>query len=54
MNNIFTNNIKKIEFDEVQDKIAYFEDSNLNIINSKYRKKRIKQRKIYKTNQKLL
>ena len=29
--------LKKIEFDEVQDKIAYFEDSNLNIINSKYR-----------------
>ena len=30
-------NLKKIEFDEIQDKIAYFEDSNLNIINSKYR-----------------
>ena len=30
-------NLKKIEFDKVQDKIAYFEDSNLNIINSKYK-----------------
>ena len=30
-------NLKKIEFDEIQNKIAYFEDSNLNIINSKYR-----------------
>ena len=29
--------LKKIEFDEIQDRIAYFEDSNLNIINSKYR-----------------
>lgn len=29
--------LKKIEFDEIQNKIAYFEDSNLNIINSKYR-----------------
>ena len=29
-------NLKKIEFDEIQNKIAYFEDSNLNIINSKY------------------
>ena len=30
-------NLKKIEFDEIQDRIAYFEDSNLNIINSKYK-----------------
>ncbi len=30
-------NLKKIEFDEIQNKIAYFEDSNLNIINSKYK-----------------
>ena len=30
-------NLKKIEFDEIQNRIAYFEDSNLNIINSKYR-----------------
>ena len=30
-------NLKKIEFEEIQNKIAYFEDSNLNIINSKYR-----------------
>ena len=30
-------NLKKTEFDEIQNKIAYFEDSNLNIINSKYR-----------------
>ena len=30
-------NLKKIEFNEIQNKIAYFEDSNLNIINSKYR-----------------
>ena len=30
-------NLKKIEFDQIQDKIAYFEDSNLNIINSKYK-----------------
>tara|TARA_B100001248_G_scaffold71828_1_gene50896 strand:- start:3636 stop:4637 length:1002 start_codon:yes stop_codon:yes gene_type:complete len=30
-------NLKKIEFDEMQDRIAYFEDSNLNIINSKYK-----------------
>ena len=29
--------LKKIEFDEIQNKIAYFEDSNLNIINSKYK-----------------
>ena len=30
-------NLKKIEFDEIQNKIASFEDTNLNIINSKYR-----------------
>ena len=30
-------NLKKKEFDEIQDRIAYFEDSNLNIINSKYK-----------------
>ena len=29
--------LKKIEFDKIQDRIAYFEDSNLNIINSKYK-----------------
>ena len=29
--------LKKIEFDNIQNKIAYFEDSNLNIINSKYK-----------------
>ena len=29
--------LKKIEFDEIQDKIAFFEDRNLNIINSKYK-----------------
>ena len=29
--------LKKIEFDKIQDRIAFFEDSNLNIINSKYR-----------------
>ena len=28
--------LKKIEFDNIQNKIAYFQDSNLNIINSKY------------------
>ena len=28
--------LKKIEFDKIQNKIAYFQDSNLNIINSKY------------------
>ena len=28
--------LKKIEFDNIQSEIAYFEDSNLNIINSKY------------------
>ena len=28
--------LKKIEFDNIQNKIAYFRDSNLNIINSKY------------------
>lgn len=28
--------LKKTEFDNIQNKIAYFEDSNLNIINSKY------------------
>ncbi len=35
----FTNEqlrLKKIEFDNIQNKIAYFQDSNLNIINSKY------------------
>ena len=29
-------NLKKIEFDNIQNEIAYFRDSNLNIINSKY------------------
>ena len=29
-------NLKKIEFDKIQDEIANFQDSNLNIINSKY------------------
>ena len=28
--------LKKTEFDNIQNKIAYFQDSNLNIINSKY------------------
>lgn len=28
--------LKKIEFDNIQNEIAYFQDSNLNIINSKY------------------
>ena len=35
----FTNeqlSLKKTEFDNIQNKIAYFQDSNLNIINSKY------------------